>query len=266
MTHEEAISKAIRLLKLAQSDNPHEAALAAAKAQEIIDRYKLTGLSAESELPGGAKEPEEPIRNFEDPLDYAKSGEGKNLSRWKVSLASVLAKANQSRIYTSQVYDKAFATRTPVIRIVGRPSDVETVRYLYQYLVNEVERLTKVHAKGNGKTWANNFRYGVVDEIRDRLEAQRNETAQKMKKEIEAFGAPDAQVAIVRVNQGLIKLEKQGEDVQTWMDENLDLKKTYARSRSDFGAREAGRQAGKSIQLGGGKGLTSGAKRLGSGQ
>lgn len=259
MTHEEAISKAIRLLKLAQSDNPHEAALAASRAQEIIDRYKLAGLSAESELPGGAKEPEEEIRNFEDPLDYAKSGEGRNLSRWRATLASVLAKANQSRIWIHR-------GQSATIRIVGRPSDVETIRYLYQYLVNEIERLTRVHAKGNGKTWANNFRYGVVDEIGDRLREQREATVQKMKAEIEAFGAPDAQVAIVRVNQSLIKLEKQGEDVQEWMDKNLKLHKTYARSRSDFGAREAGRQAGKSIQLGGGKGLTSGAKQLRSGK
>lgn len=253
MTHEEATSKAIRLLKLTQSDNPHEAALAAAKAQEIIDRYKLTGLSAESDIPGGAREPEEEIRRFEDPLEV---GEGKNLSRWRVTLASTLARANQSRIYTSGT----------AIKIVGRPSDAEAIRYLYQYLVNEVERLTRVHAKGNGKTWANNFRLGIVDEIGDRLAAQRKETIHKMKAEAVGTSTRQTGMALVRIDNALAKMEKRGEDVQEWVDENMNLRKTYARVRSDFGAREAGRQAGKSIQLGGGKGLTSGARQLGSGK
>jgi Protein of unknown function (DUF2786) len=244
VNHEEAVSKAVRLLKLSQSsDFPHEAANAAARAQEIIDRYKLAGLSAESDIPGAAREPEEEIRQFEDPLEV---GEGKNLSRWRVTLASTLARANQSRIYTVGT----------AIKIVGRPSDAETIRYMYQYLVNEVERLTRVHAKGNGKTWANNFRLGIVDEIRDRLKAQREETIKNLKTEMQG-SVPGS--AVVRVDQALAKMEHRGEDVEEWMDKNMSLRKTYARIRSDYGAREAGRQAGKSIQLGGGKGLTSGA-------
>lgn len=257
MSHEAIISKAIRLLKLAQSDNPHEAALAAAKAQEIIDRHKLAGLTADSEIPGEVREiPDEPIRGFEDPLDYAKSGEGKNLSRWRVTLASALAKANQARIYTSG----------STIKIVGRPSDAETIRYMYQYLASEIERLTKIHAKGNGKTWANNFRYGIVDEIRDRLAQQREETVRKMKDGAVGLSTGQTGMALVRIDKVLAKLEQRGEEVENWMDKNLRLHKTYARSRSDYGAREAGRQAGKSIQLGGGKGLTSGARQLGSGK
>lgn len=253
MNHEQVVSKAIRLLKLAQSDNPHEAALAAAKAQELIDRHKLTGLSQDSEIPGAAREPEEEIRKFEDPLEV---DEGKNLSRWRVALASTLARANQSRIYTSGT----------AIKIVGRPSDAETIRYLYQYLTNEIERLTKFHAKGNGKTWANNFRLGVVDEIGNRLAAQREETLSKMKSEAVGTSTGQTGIALVRLDNALAKMEKRGEDVQEWMDKNMDLRKTYARARSDYGARAAGRRAGKSIQLGGGKGLTSGARQLGSGK
>lgn len=244
MTHDEAVSKAIRLLRLAQSDNPHEAALAAAKAQEIIDRFKLTGIGSDSEIPGGAQQPPEEIRNFEEPLER---GEGRNLSRWRVALASTLARANQSKIYTSGTS----------IKIVGRPSDAETIRYLYQYLVNEIERLAKVHAKGNGKTWANNFRLGIVDEIGTRLSKQREETVVQMKVE-----SPSA---IVKIDQSLARMEQESEAVEKWVKTNLKLRKTYARSSYDSGARAAGRKAGASIQLGGGKGLTSGARRLGSG-
>lgn len=254
MNHEEAVSKAVRLLKLSHSsDSPHEAANAAAAAQAIIDRYKLTGLSAESDIPGAAREPEEEIKNFENPLEV---GEGKNLSRWRVTLASALAKANQSRIYTSGT----------AIKIVGRPSDAETIRYMYQYLVSEIERLTKIHARGNGKTWANNFRLGIVDEIGDRLRKQREETLEKMKAEAVGMSTGQTGMALVRLDKALAKMEQRGEDVQSWMDKNLKLRTTYARARTDYGAREAGRQAGKSIQLGGGKGLISGARQLGSGK
>lgn len=246
MTHDEAVSKAIRLLRLAQSDNPHEAARAAAKAQEIIDRYKLTGIGQDSEVPGAA---EEEIRDFENPLDQSTG----NLQRWRVSLASVLARANQSRIYLKSHFG---GTRT--IQIVGRPSDAETIRYLYQYLTNEIERLAKIHAKGNGKTWANNFRLGVIDEIGDRLTSRRENTVEEMKTENPS--------AIVRIDQALARMEAQSEAVEKWMEEKMpNLRKSYARSRLDFGARKAGRRAGESINLGGGKGLTSGAKALGRG-
>lgn len=241
MTHAEAVSKALRLLRLAQSDNPHEAALAAAKAQEIIDRYKLTGIGEGSEIPE-----EESIKDFEAPLESLTG----NFIRWRTALASTLAKVNQSRVYLKA------ATRT--LQIVGRPSDAETVRYMYQYLVREIERLTAVHAKGNGKTWANNFRLGIVDEIRDRLAEQREATASAMRIE-----SPSA---IVKIDQSLVRMEAQSAAVETWMEENLKLRASYTRARHDYGAREAGRKAGREINLGGGKGLTSGAKQLGSGK
>lgn len=246
MTHDEAVSKAVRLLRLAQSDNPHEAALAAAKAQEIIDRYKLTGITEESSIPVV----EEPIRDFEAPLD----GTTGNMARWRVMLASTLAKANQSRVYTWT------DARGKSIKIVGRPSDAETIRYLYQYLTREIERLASLHAKGNGKTWANNFRLGIVDEIGDRLREQREATVHAVKQETANTSA------LVRVDQALAKMEKQAGAVADWMKENLKLKKTYSQTRYDDSARMAGRRAGKSINLGSGRAMTSGAKALGSGQ
>src|SRR5574340_1108320 len=92
MTHEEAIAKAVKLLKLAQSDNPNEAALAAARAQEIMDRYKLEGLSADYNSAAPA-EPDEPIVAFGEPV------EPKQGSEWVVRLILALARANQCRIY-----------------------------------------------------------------------------------------------------------------------------------------------------------------------
>src|SRR5574340_907559 len=90
MTHEEAIAKAVKLLKLAQSDNPNEAALAAARAQEIMDRYKLEGLSADYNSAAPA-EPDEPIVAFGEPV------EPKQGSEWVVRLILALARASEWR-------------------------------------------------------------------------------------------------------------------------------------------------------------------------
>lgn len=125
MTHEEAIKKAVKLLRLAQSDNAHEAALAAARAQEIIERYKLTGVSADINVES-AEEPDEPIHKFTEPISEDRNHP---TSTWKVRLALGIAAVNQCRIYYGSFHDGM-----KTMMIVGRASDAQTVRYLYDYL------------------------------------------------------------------------------------------------------------------------------------
>lgn len=63
MTHE-ALAKAAKLLRLAQSSNPHEASLAAAKAQDIMDRFKLSGADIQLD---GSKPAENVMHCPQDP-------------------------------------------------------------------------------------------------------------------------------------------------------------------------------------------------------
>jgi len=67
MTYDEAIQKAAKLLRLANSSNPHEAALAAARAQEIMDRYQIDHASITIADNGHAR-PDEPIQDFKADL------------------------------------------------------------------------------------------------------------------------------------------------------------------------------------------------------
>lgn len=248
MTHEEAVQKAAKLLRLATSDNPNEAALAASRAQDIIDRYKLTGMALD--LEGKPAEPEEPIKNFAAPLNE-EDGASSQLQRWKGWLAMDLAKVNQCRVYKSD----------GKLKIIGRASDAETIRYMYAYLVKEIERLTKRDALGNGRTYANNFRIGCVETIGKRLREQHNATIEAVKTEARAeVSNPNA---IVRVEQSIVRIEQRAKSVDAWVEANFKLYKSSGgggRHHSD--ARAAGRAAGHEVNLSSKAGLGSGQRYL----
>lgn len=255
-TYEQALRQVAKLLKLAEHANtsPEEAATAAAKAQELMTRHKIERLMAEDASTAKA-EPEEDIVDFADRgahLDVL----GQNAPRWKTWLAVILAKANQCKAYTSR---KSVGQKT--IELVGRPSDAETVRYMYAYLLKECDRLTRIHGKGCGRVWCNNFRLGVVEAISLKLKAARTEMVDAMKAEI---GRSIGSTALVRVDRALEKLDKRSASVEVFTKQKLKLVKVGGGSiRLDPSAREAGRQAGSSISVGTrGPKLTAGLKSL----
>lgn len=250
MTDAVILAKVQKLLRLSTSSNANEAALAAAKAQELIDKHQLAAalLALDSAEPTKGLD-DEPIIDFEKagaPLDAPK-----RLDRWRCSLASVIARQNGCRIYFSG----------NEIALVGRPSDAETVRYLYGYLSREVERLTSEQGQGMGRTWRNNFRLGVVDAIQSKLYEQRRAFESEARKQ----ARDESSTALMRVDRALATIDKRGESVKDWMKSNLKL---YAGGGSNGGtynhnARQMGRKAGQSIAVGGARNrLTSAAKKL----
>ncbi len=239
MTHEEAVSKVAKLLRLAQSDNPNEAALAAARAQEIMDRYKLEGITADFDA-GGKAEPDEPI-NINEPLDPVQN------STWSQRLAVALASANQCRIYIGLAAVNGTFARRPFI--VGRPSDVEAVRYLYNWLKAEVNRLAARDGRGFSAIWKNNFRLGAVDTITRKIRESQAAMRQAMK--AEAVADTKNPNALMRVETGLARLEKRSADLDKWIAANMHLKGSArgGHGQSDFGARHAGQKAGEEIDI-----------------
>lgn len=254
MTIENVLDKVRKLLRLSTSSNANEAALAAAKAQELIDRHNLSAAML-------ALENAEPVRGMDDePIrDWRESAldSGKVLDRWRGYLASTIAGANACKAYGSG----------GDLFLVGRASDVETVRYMYGWIVREVERLTTAVGNGMGRTWRNNFRLGVVDTVARKIREQREKFEHDVRTEAKQAdeGAANPQ-ALMRVNQGLSRVFERKLEVAKWVKANMHLRSTSGSSRSDAGARQAGRKAGESINIGGARrGLTSAAKGIGSG-
>lgn len=227
MTNQDALEKVQKLLRLSKSDNANEAAVAMGMAQRIIDKHKLDMASLELN-----PEQEEPIQDFRDDLldDSAAS--------WKGRLAVVVCKANGCKPYLLNSKGKKGKKG---IGIIGRKSDVDAVRYMYSWLSNETDSLMKAANDAYGRTWCNNFRMGVIDTLAERL-----------KKEKQDF---EAQAVANNQGSALVRVSDNARAVEVWTRQNLHLRaRSAGQMRGNASAREAGREAGRSINLGGGSG------------
>lgn len=231
MVKETLIEKISKLLSKAKckSITPEESAAFFAKAHSLMLEHKIE----QSEL--DLNEDEE-HQTEEEQLNSEDKGKSK-LATWKAQLGVVLSKANGCFIYQS----------TSRIILTGKKSDTDTVRYLYDYCIREIDRLTKAHASGYGRTYANNFRLGCVDAIRQAIKAEVEAKKQKY---------ASNERALVVINQAPI-LAKEAERHARGA---ARLSKTRRSSRYDEGAREAGRQAGSNIY--GGSRVRVGNQRL----
>lgn len=231
MTHAEALQKVAKLLRLAQSPNTHEAALAASRAQEIMDRYKIEGIAADFEA---GTTSEEPIADFKADLMDAETTQ---LDTWRCRLASCVAGVNECKVYLTGYPKRGFA-------IVGRASDAVMVRLMYSWLKGQVDKLAAKECAGCGRTFWNNWRIGCVETLARRMRDARAETVATLK--VEAGNG----LALVRLEKALATRERQALEVGQWMKSNLRLssagRRTFAANQS---AREMGRAAGHRINI-----------------
>lgn len=173
MNYQEALSKAMKLLNKGNDKGatPEESAIFLAKAQQIIDEYRLNvdDLNFDAEQ---LREDNEPINNYsDDPLDIAKYGKYREV--WMRRLANIVAVQNQARLVYSTLYDRSVR-----LQIIGRPSDVTTVRYLYSFFKRQVEELIATECAGNSGPYLGQFSMGVLDTLWRKLHAARKETCE----------------------------------------------------------------------------------------
>jgi hypothetical protein len=228
-TREEVIQKIQKLLRLAQSDNIHEAALAAAHAQRLMEEHRIEQASLDYEPD---RESEEEVEDFSmkgAPLDAADH----SVSAWRGRLGVIVADSQQCKVYYINVGGRK------EFHIIGRPTDVEAVRYLYAYLKREIERLCQRDGKGCGMVWRNQFRMGAVDTVTTML---REATDAERTKVVEAVGEERALVVLDRVEQRMVAVHAKAKVV--------GLKPgTRSNIRESPSAWVLGREAAKSIRL-----------------
>lgn len=260
--NEKIVDKIKKLLRLADSANVNEAATAAGAAQRLMETYQIDQAMValeDDDAPGGNVE-DEPIRHFDD--DEALHVWSR-LASWKLQLAWAIAAENGCRTFQSHVYSHERGRYLRTIGIVGRPSHVATVRYLFTYLMAEIDRLCRTSARGKGRTWANSFRLGAVHEVRKRLAQARLKARDEAREKL----AGDS-VALVRLDQALARIDKFRDTVDAWMKEKMNLHASSAsRHQTDRDAWYEGRDAGRGIDLGAGSSGSIGAgnRALGTG-
>jgi len=145
------LDKVRKLLALSRSADVHEAASAAARAQALVERYRLEGL-LEAEEAATA----EPIED--EVLETARRSR-----RWKAVLASGLAEVNHCLAYTRE------EGRERQIVLAGRAPDRAAVQSLWEWLVPQIEWLSATHGAGHDKRWHDDFRVGAADTVCARL-------------------------------------------------------------------------------------------------
>lgn len=255
MSEEKIIDRIKKLLSLSKSDNENEAAQAAAQAAELILKHEIEEAKlADDSGDGGVLEDVE-----QESIDTTRQ-----IVHWKGMLASGLARSMGCRMYYGNRYDSGKRQRTYMV--VGQPSKVATIRYMYSYLCSDIERLvdfayreevlecrkSEVEAP-SARSWKNAFRLGAATTIYNRLVEQRQETHKAAAK----VEADCTALAVVKTAE---------EAVEVFVSSRVGkLRKGQGAQHSSGSGYGAGSRAGKNVGLGGGAALGAGTRQIGSG-
>jgi len=153
---QKVIEQVQKLLALSKSSNEHEAALALAKAESLLEKYRLDMTTIE--MMGGQKE--EIIQDDEPLFDSP------NIEAWESKLANGIA--NLYGCSSIRVHDT-------MMKIIGRPSDILFVRYLTTYITLELFRLSAIPLYKKRKSYKDSWFLGAVQVIINRLKLAKQE-------------------------------------------------------------------------------------------
>jgi hypothetical protein len=154
---QKVIEQVQKLLALSKSANQNEAALALAKAEELLEKYRLD--MTQIEMMTGQKEE---IVQDEEPLF-----DSPNIEAWESKLANGIA-----HLYGCA----AIRVHDTMMKIVGRPSDIIFVRYLTTYITLELFRLSVDPLYKKRKSYKDSWFLGAVEVILKRLRLAKAET------------------------------------------------------------------------------------------
>lgn len=255
------IAKVQKLLALSKSCNIHEANAAAAKANQLIDQYRLSELDLEV---SGTQE-SEPIE--EDSESIYETGK---VTAWKETLLGILVRHYGCAHYMS--FSKGNTGRKVTnYKVIGRRSDIGIVRYMFTWLMSECTRLAEkeikeprkvidldsmeddntseaMSRKVSGRVTINSFCMGFANGIGIQLAESRK------------------QVGIEGNSTGLVKLNDRARESKEAMYAMIPRLRPHNGSRSsqiDSNAYGKGRTAGTNMHLGASMSTAGGTRLLG---
>lgn len=167
MTKEEVLSKVKKLFELSKSSNENEAALAAAKARELLSRHNLRVADL-------------PADEMTNSLDAAETTVevGKVLRNWVKGLLIFVAQGFECEHIIRRRNGAA-----PVLTFIGVDADAQVAAYTFQFLFRELNGLVDKalpHLKRKNPGWnGGSLRYayldGAVRKIGERLKEETRE-------------------------------------------------------------------------------------------
>ncbi|MEE9386567.1 MAG: DUF2786 domain-containing protein [Nannocystaceae bacterium] len=164
--HGKILDRVRKLLRLATSDNLNEAANAAARAQDLVDRHRIDALARQRlELEASGNATDGIVDARDRPIDSSK-----RLRRWKTFLAQQLGPIHDCRVYMLEFPSPP--KRLDLVAI-GRPDDIKILAALYEVLIPRIESLTRKHGEMRDRKWRDGFRLGAVQTVTRRLADRR---------------------------------------------------------------------------------------------
>lgn len=186
MTKQEVLSKVQKLFELSHSPNENEAALAAAKARELLSRYNL----------GIADLPAAEITR-EIAASQTSVWVGSVLRNWVKGLL----------IHVAEGFDCQHVVRRrhgsdPILTFVGTGADAEVAAYAFQFLYRELTKLVErslPRLKQENRGWStSHLRYAYLDGAVKRI-GERFQERTRTIRAVERDGCKDLIVAKERV-------------------------------------------------------------------
>ena len=175
---ENILAKVKRMLNLAAgATNEHEAAVAASTAHKFLEKHNLC-ISDVDEISIDASE------ILEDTVF-----ETGRLANWRRILLSATAQCFNCSTLISSSY------RGRALKLVGTKEDMAVAKATYFYLQQTVERLAKRNAKGEGRSYVNSYKRGLVSTISRKLREKAAENRQEIEKVSTVAGT---QLAVVK--------------------------------------------------------------------
>jgi hypothetical protein len=164
---EKVLEKIRKLLRLATNNpNVNEAAVAAARAQQLMLEHKLAQIDLSA-----TDEDKDDESVLETPFDGGRKG---GLTPWRQSLITVVAKNCFCRAILTTVVGPTGRKMKHAI-LIGSPDDANVTMYVYGYLQGEINRLCRAGDRADKYAFRNAFRRGAVVAIAEKLAAQRRQ-------------------------------------------------------------------------------------------
>lgn len=220
---------------------PEEAAAARGQLIKLMAKHGIVS----DDLQYDETDEPEPVTEHEAPL-YS----SKQINRWKSRLSAVLCRLHGVFGYYT------FIDGQRALKLVGTERGVQSVRYQFPALVNDIERLAAQY-KGEGRTFLNNYRHGVVDVIATKLAEAFDEAKQELRDEGNTR-------ALVRL-EGAVSTREQAEHFARAQRNISSMGASQA--RGDAWARRQGRLDAQNLSVGGSRAaINAGARRLSAGR
>ncbi len=226
--HERQVRRIEKLLALAESSNPNEAALAMERARALSVEYQ-----ANRKCEG---------RSYTYAIINLKK---KTMPAHQSAIASILCTHFYVDCVSRSQYDASLRESHKVLEILGTVENVQIAEYVFWYLWRELPRLWSAYSKEQLKKRASQRSYylGVLNGFHDKLSRERTRT------ETMAKGATSPETALLVLDRGLeLTLKK---ELRGFVQERFPRLNRSSTSRSglEADAYHSGVATGKTLEL-----------------